>query len=97
MNARGGELVTTDEPTIVPESFLGAIMVEDSQGDRRFSDPPYADESDWREFFCEIDDPLDEFSASKTSPWRRRWGFARYARYKYEILGPLTVEITDLG
>ena len=59
MSARGGELVTTDEPTVVSEPFLDSVVVEDSQSDGRFPDPPCADESDWSEIFCEVDDLLD--------------------------------------
>ena len=45
--SEGGELVATDEPTVVTETLLNAIVVEDCQSDGRFADPPCADESDW--------------------------------------------------
>ena len=59
MSKRGRELVATDKPAVVSEPFLNAPVVEDGEGDRRFSDPPWTNESDWREALCETDDLLD--------------------------------------
>jgi len=72
MCARGEELVATNKPTIVSKPFLDAVVMEDSQSDRRFPDPPCADESDWLEVFCEADDLRDQLVASNTGPRRRR-------------------------
>ena len=71
MSAGGGELVTSDEPTVVSKSFLDAIVVEDGESDGCFPDPPCADESDWSEMFCEADDVLNQLLASETGPRRR--------------------------
>ena len=72
MNARGGELVATDKPTVGSESFLDAIVVEDGERDGSFPDPPCAYEGDWGEIFCEANDLLDQILASETGPGR--WG-----------------------
>lgn len=81
-------MVATYEPSAISKSRFDTIVVEDSQGYRRFPNSPRAYESHWGEVYCETNNLLDQFVASKTSP-RRRWrGFARYARYKYEILDP---------
>ena len=88
VNARSGELVTADEPTVVSKSSLDAIVVENGQGDGCFPNPPCSDESDWREVFCEINDLLDQFVASETGPRWRGWGFARCAEFKRDVLNP---------
>jgi len=59
MSARGGELVTANEPTVLTEPPLDAFVVENSQGDRRLPNPAGTDESDWSEMFCEANDLLD--------------------------------------
>ena len=59
MSTRGGELVATDKPTVVPKPFLDAIVVENGQSDGRFPNPSCADESDWVEVFCEANNILD--------------------------------------
>ena len=70
---RGGELIATDETTIIAKPFLDAIMVEDLQSDRRFPDPPRTDESDWSEGFCKTNDLVDKLVAPETGPrWRGR-------------------------
>ena len=73
MGARGGELIATNEPAVVPKPFLDAIVVENGQGDGRFPDPPCANESDRSEVFGEINNILDQVITSETGPrWRRR-------------------------
>jgi len=42
---RSGELVATDESTVITKPFFDTIVVEDSQGDRCFSDSTWTDES----------------------------------------------------
>ena len=42
---RGCELVATDEPTVVVKLFLDLAVVEDGEGNQRFSDPASTDES----------------------------------------------------
>ena len=68
----GGELVATDEPTVVSKPFLDAIVVKDSQGDGCFPNPPCTDESDRCEVFSEANDLVDQLVTSKTGPWW--WG-----------------------
>ena len=89
VSARGGELVTADEPTVVPKLLLDAIVVKDSQGDGCFSNSSWTDESEWSEVFCETNDLLIQFVAPKAGPWWwRRW-LSRYAGCKYEVLDSL--------
>ena len=45
MKTRSGELIATDESTVVAETALDAIVVEDGEGNGRLSDPPRTDES----------------------------------------------------
>ena len=84
MIARGGELVTTNEPTIIAELFLDAIVVEDSQGDGSLANSAGTNESDWSEVFCEA------------GPRWWGWGFSGYARCKSEIMGAIFVEVPNL-
>ena len=72
MRKGGGELVATDESTIFSEPLLDAIVVKDGQSDSSFPNPPWTDESEWGEIFCEADDLLDQLVTPETGPWR--WG-----------------------
>ena len=72
MNVQGGELVATDEPAVISELFLDAIVVENGQGDGCFPDPPWTEESDRCEGFSETNDLLNQLVASETGPWW--WG-----------------------
>ena len=49
MCAWGGELVATNESTVVPEPFPDAVVVEDGESKRGFPNPPCTDESDLSE------------------------------------------------
>ena len=71
MSAGGGKLVAADEPTVGPEPFLDAIVVEDGQSNGCFSNPPCTDENNRSEMLCEAKDLLDQVLASETSPRRR--------------------------
>ena len=71
MRARCEELVATDETAVVSKPCFDAIVVEDGQGNGRFSDPPWTDEGDWGQVFCEVDNLLDDIVATETGPWRR--------------------------
>ena len=70
IGARGGELVATNKPTVVPKLFLYAIVVEDSQSDGCFPDSPGTNESDRIEIFGKTDGLLDQLVAPKAGP---RW------------------------
>ena len=96
MREGGGELVATDESTVITESLLDATVVEDSQSDGCFPDLPWTYEGDWGEIFSETNDLLDQVVASTTGPQRRGRRFTRRARYKREIQDSLVVEISDL-
>ena len=74
MRARSWELVTADESTIVAKPLLDAIVVEDREGNRCFSDPPCTYESDGFKFLNEPENPFDQSVASNTGPgWWGRW------------------------
>ena len=70
MDARGGKLITADEPTIVTEPFLDAVVVEGSECDGRFANSACTDESDRHNVFCERNDGFDQFVASEAVPRR---------------------------
>ena len=46
MKAGRLEPIATDKSTVIPKSALDATMVEDSEGDTRFANPPCTNESD---------------------------------------------------
>ena len=71
MRARSGELIAADESAVIAKSFLDPIIVEDSEGNRRFSDSPCTDQSDGFEVFSQSDDLVDQLSTSETGPWCR--------------------------
>jgi len=68
MGARGRELVATNKSTVMTKPPLDSIMVENSQGDGRFANPPSTDESDRSKVLGEINYPLDQLIASKEGP-----------------------------
>ena len=96
MNAGGRELVAADERAVVSKLLLDAIVVEDSQGNGCFPDPPCTEESDRGEGFNETDDLLDQLVAPKTGPWWRGKRFSKYAKYKCKIMDSSGVAIADL-
>ena len=96
MSGGGGELVATDESTVVAKPFLDAVIVEDSQGNGCLSNSARTDESSWSEGFYETNDLLDQVVTSKEGPRWRWWGFSRHTGCRYKILDPLAVEIADL-
>ena len=73
MGTRSRELVTSDEPAVIPKPNLYAIVVEDGQGDRGFPDATCTDESGWGEVLSETDDLIDKLFTPETGPgwWRR--------------------------
>ena len=71
------ELVATDEPTVITEPFLDAIVVEDGQSDRCLPNPTCTDESDGCQVVHETDDLFDQFVAPKEGP---RWGWWQFSR-----------------
>ena len=73
---RDGELVATDESTVVSEPLLDPVVVENGQGNGRLADSSGTNEGDWNEVLGEIDDLLDQFVASKEGPRRRRREFS---------------------
>ena len=72
VNARSGELITSDEPTLIAKPLLDPIVVENGEGNGRLANSASADESDWKKVPGEIDYFLDQFVASKEGPlWKR--------------------------
>ena len=73
MVERRRELITSDEPTILPEPLLDAIVMEDSQRDGRLSDPARTDQSDRSETFRQSHDLVDQIVTTETDfrCWRR--------------------------
>ena len=59
MSTGWGELVATDKPAVILKLCLDTIVVENRESDGCFADPPWTDESDWGEAFCEVDDLVD--------------------------------------
>ena len=76
METGSGELIATDESTIVSKLGLDAIVVEDGERDRRLSNPACTDEGDWFEAFCKFDDLLDYIVTSNADPEGRGRGFS---------------------
>jgi len=70
MQARGRELVTANESTVVTEPLLDPVAVESGQGDRGLADSASTDGGDWGEVLGEIDYLLDQLVASEERP---RW------------------------
>ena len=96
MIARRGELIATDESTVVSELFPDLIVVENSKSDGRFPNSPWTDESDWSEVFCETDDLFDQLVAPETGPWRRWRRLSEYARCRCKVLDSLVVKAANL-
>ena len=91
MRARGGELVATDEPTVIAKSLLDPIVMENGQSGGCLANSTGTDESDWSEAFRETNNLLDQLVAPKGGPrWRGR-GFSGYARVEYKSMDPLIV------
>ena len=72
VSTRCGELVATDESTVISKPFHDPIVVEDRQGNGRFPNPPWTDESDRSRVFCETNNLLDKLVAPEKVPGR--WG-----------------------
>ena len=68
MSTRGGELIATDEPTVIAESLFDAIIVKDGQSGGCLANSAGTDECNWNEVLGEIDDPLDQLVASEEGP-----------------------------
>ena len=73
VNTRRLDLVATDKSPIVAKSFFDEMVVEESESDRRFSDPRCTDESEGFELLSESNKLLNHAVTSKTVPWRRGW------------------------
>ena len=71
MGEGGRELVASDEPTIVTETLLDAVVVEDCESDGCLADPSWTDESNRGEVFSETNNLLNQIIASTTGPRRR--------------------------
>ena len=96
IGSRRRELVATDEPPVVTKSFLYAIVVEDSEGDRGFANATDTDESNGIEVLDVTNDGLDQFAATETSPRRGRGRLSGHARCKHELLDFLGIWAANL-
>jgi len=65
MGLRGGELIATDEPTVIAKPLLDLIVVESSQGNGGLANSASTNESDWKEILSKIDYLLDQLFSSK--------------------------------
>ena len=65
MGERGGDLVATDESTVIAKPLLDAAVVEDSEGDGSLPNSASTEESDGSEVSRETNDLLDQLVASK--------------------------------
>ena len=77
MGLCGRELIAADESTFVSKSLLDVVVVKDGQGDGRFPDPPWTNESNWGEVVCITNYPLDQAITTKAGPWWRGREFSR--------------------
>ena len=77
MSARGRKLITADESAVPAKPSLDLIVVENSERNARFPDPPCTDESDGFKIFSEFDDLLNQSVASETDSRGRGRGFTR--------------------
>ena len=75
MSTRGGELVATDESTVVAKPLLDPVVVENGQGNGCLPDSSGTDESDRNEVLGEVKYLLDQLVASEEGPrwWRRKF------------------------
>ena len=96
MNPGGRELIAADESTVVSETLLDTIVMEDGESDGSFSNSPWTDEGNWSEVFSEIDDLLDQLATSETGPWRRRRQLSRYTRCEFKPVDSLVAKVADL-
>lgn len=96
MSAEGRELVATDKPAVGAELSFDTVVMEDSQGDGCLPDPTRTDESYRCEVLGQANDLLNQLVMPETCPRSRRRQFSGYARCKYKMLDPITVEVADL-
>ena len=68
MSKRRWKLVTADKSSVGTKPVLDAIVVEDLECNRCFSDSACTDESDRFKVFSEANDRLDKSIASETGP-----------------------------
>ena len=79
MSTRGRELIAADESTVVAEPMLDPVVVEDSEGNRRFSNSACTDEGNWGEVSGQTDDTLDKLLASEADPRRLGRQFSKWS------------------
>jgi len=93
---RGGELIATDEPTVIAKPLLDLIVMENNQSDGGLAGSASTDESNWDEVLGEIDYLLDQLVAPKEGLRWWGWEFPRYTGFGYKILKLLVVKVADL-
>lgn len=72
VRTRGGELITTNEPTVVAKPLLDPIAVENGERNGGLADSTGADESDWKEVLGEGNHLPDQLIASEEGSWWER-------------------------
>ena len=72
MIPRGRELIATNKSAILAKTQFDPIVVESNQSYGRFPNSPSANQSNWGEAFCEVNNLLNQLVASEEVPWRWR-------------------------
>ena len=58
-----------DEPAVVTETLLDAIVMEDGQSGACLANSASTDENDRSEVFCQTEDLLNQLVVSVEDPW----------------------------
>jgi len=78
MNRCRWELIAPDEPAILAEPLLDAVVMEDLQGNGRLANPANTKESNRNQPLRYIDNLLDQLITSKKDSGRRGRWFPKY-------------------
>jgi hypothetical protein len=96
VSARSRKLITTDKSAVIAKSVFDPTVVEDSESNRRFPDPPRTDESDGFEVFGESDDLLNQLVTPEKVPGGRGRRFTGLGDGKHSVVDGCQVEPTKL-
>jgi hypothetical protein len=80
------KLIAADKSPVIAKSIFDPIVVEYSEGNRRFPNPPRSDESDGFEVFCESDNLLDQLVTPETVPGGRGRRFTGLEDGEHSVL-----------
>ena len=90
MTIRYGELVATNESTVVTEESLSdSIMMEDGQSDGRLANSIGTDKTNGSEVFGKTDNLFNQLVTSKAGPrgWGRRFTRCAKTNVRYGFVG----------